>query len=109
MKKLEYKFRVVSEVTAVADFEKGTSAVKETKVLLECSNREARAWKDNKGVVNEIGMKAQTQGLIQGLVANIHYAHQKEMWNSAEHLRYIINELERGFAFANAMADTTKM
>ncbi len=43
------------------------------------------------------GSKAITQCFVQGLIGNIHYAHQKGMRNDAEHLRYIISELERGF------------
>lgn len=43
------------------------------------------------------GTKALTQCFIQGLVGNIHNAHEKGFWDSAEHLRYIIKELERGF------------
>lgn len=35
--------------------------------------------------------------LVQGLVGNIHLAHEKGFRDSAEHLRWIISELERGF------------
>ena len=43
------------------------------------------------------GTKALTQCFVQGLIGNIHNAHQKGFWDSAAHLRYIIAELERGF------------
>jgi hypothetical protein len=43
------------------------------------------------------GSQCLTIAFIQGLIGNIHYCHQKEQWDSAEHLRYIIAELERGF------------
>jgi len=43
------------------------------------------------------GTKALTQCFIQVLVGNIHNAHQKGFWNDAEHLKYIISELEDGF------------
>ena len=36
--------------------------------------------------------------LIQGLVGNIHFANDNKYRDSAEHLRWIISELERGFA-----------
>jgi 3',5'-cyclic AMP phosphodiesterase CpdA len=36
--------------------------------------------------------------LVQGLVGNIHAAHQSGFRDSAEHLRWIIAELEKGFA-----------
>lgn len=47
---------------------------------------------------NSLGVQAITSTLVQGLVANIHGAHQHGTRDSAEHLRYIISELERGFA-----------
>ena len=52
---------------------------------------------DKNGVANKEGVKATTQCFVQGLVANIHAGHQQKLWDSAEHLRYIIKELERGF------------
>lgn len=44
------------------------------------------------------GFKALSQLFIQGLIANIHTAHQAKVWDSAEHLRFIIGNLEKGFA-----------
>lgn len=106
---MEYRFIVTSEVTAVADMKKGRSTIKETKVFLDCSDENARVWKDKKGVVNGTGLKVQTLGLIQGLVTNIHVGHQLGTWDSAEHLRYIIKELEKGFVIANAIVDVSTL
>lgn len=49
------------------------------------------------GVPNEDGVKVFTNILVQGLVGNIHYAHQNGYIDSAKHLRYVIEQLERGF------------
>jgi hypothetical protein len=46
---------------------------------------------------NKEGCKAITETLIQGIIANIHFAHQKNYRDSAEHLRDIIKKLEEGF------------
>lgn len=43
------------------------------------------------------GVQAYTLCFTQGLIANLHYAHQMNLWDSAKHLRHIIAELERGF------------
>jgi hypothetical protein len=43
------------------------------------------------------GSKVLSNVLIQGLIGNIHMAHEKGFRDSAEHLRWIISELERGF------------
>jgi hypothetical protein len=50
-------------------------------------------------------IKPMTQCFIQGLVGNIHFAHEKGWWDSAEHLRYIIKELERGFVEVAKVSD----
>ena len=94
----KYQIQVTSRVDLIANYKKGSSTVEETNVLLEFHPEKAgRGFKDQNGMPNTKGMKAQTQGLVQGLIANIHFAHQNEMWDSAEHIRYIIKELERGF------------
>lgn len=53
---------------------------------------------NKEGLPTQIGTKTLTQCFIQGLVGNIHQAHENGYWDSAEHLRYIIAELERGFS-----------
>lgn len=44
------------------------------------------------------GSKVLSNVLVQGLIGNIHSAHQQGFRDSAEHLRWIIEELTRGFA-----------
>lgn len=55
-------------------------------------------YNDKAGLPTKSGSHALTQTFVQGLIGNIHYAHQKGYRDSADHLRYIIGELERGFA-----------
>lgn len=43
------------------------------------------------------GVKALSNVFVQGLVGNIHHAHSKGYWKDADHIRYIIAELECGF------------
>lgn len=61
-------------------------------------NLDQSVYLDKDGVPTEIGSKTLTNVLVQGLVGNIHQAHQNGYWDRAEHLRYAIAELERGFA-----------
>lgn len=56
-----------------------------------------KCYLDKNGLPTADGSHALTQTLVQGLVGNIHLAHQKGFRDSAEHLRYIISELEKGF------------
>ncbi|MEL6835225.1 MAG: hypothetical protein AAFP77_19655 [Bacteroidota bacterium] len=104
---MEYEFIVASKVTAEADFKTGKSKMVSCDVQLIADDQIEAPWKNN-GLVNQAGMKVQTQGLIQGLVANIHWAHQMGYWDSAEHLRYIIENLERGFSHAHNEATVGK-
>jgi hypothetical protein len=60
-------------------------------------NVERKNFFDKEDLLTADGSKALSQCFIQGLIGNIHYAHQKGIWDSAEHMRYIISELERGF------------
>lgn len=71
----------------------------ETKLALDCSkNLDVSQYLDDEKIFTKDGCKAITTTLICGLVGNIHFAEQYGYFNSAEHLRHIIAELERGFA-----------
>lgn len=49
------------------------------------------------GLPTKEGVNAVTQCFVQGLVANMHYADKMGYRKEADHLRYIIAELENGF------------
>lgn len=51
----------------------------------------------DKGYPNYDGTALITNTLTQGLIANIHMAHQNKFYDSAAHLRKIIKDLEDGF------------
>lgn len=57
-----------------------------------------KQYLDEDGLPTEAGSKALSNVLIQGLVGNIHLAHEKGFRDSVEHLEWIISELGRGFA-----------
>lgn len=77
-----------------------------TSIVLEISrNLDLDEYHDKEGNPTDDGVQALTQTLVQGLIGNIHYAHQRGLKNDAEHLRYIIDELGRGFA-TNAIVQT---
>lgn len=70
----------------------------ETKFNLDVSdNLDKSKYIDENGLPTAAGTKAITNNFVQGLIGNIHTAHQKGYWDSAEHLRFIIAELESGF------------
>jgi hypothetical protein len=72
--------------------------IKQTKFRLEPSDvLDKKMYVQEDGLLTEAGTKALTHVLVQGLIGNIHQSHQRGLIDSAEHLRHIIAELERGF------------
>lgn len=100
---------VFARVTAVADFDNKRSYVKHVDTQITARPGVGKDWKDDSGFLTPEGFKAQTHGFVQGLIANIHAADQKGGWDSAEHIRYIIENLERGFAQASVTISESEM
>lgn len=92
-----YYFTGISRVTY--DHQPGdlTSKHMKTDMRLELSNNLDHKRYLNKGLPTKEAIKPLSLCFIQGLVANIHKAHEEGWWDSADHLKYIIKELERGF------------
>jgi hypothetical protein len=75
-----------------------TSSHVATDFFLEVSrNLDKSKYLDKNDLPTKDGLKPLSQAFIQGLVGCIHMGHNKDWWDSADHLRYIINELQRGF------------
>src|SRR6478609_11792101 len=53
------------------------------------------------------GSFALSNVLVQGLIGNIHLAHERGWRDSAEHLRWIIAQLEQGFAAVCDVEEST--
>lgn len=81
-----------------------------TDVRLDISdNLDKRTYFDKNDLPTKEGTKPLTQCFVQGLVANIHKAHQEGWWDSAAHLRYIMDELQRGFVSADVIVRESTM
>lgn len=75
-----------------------TSVVKATDFYLTISkNLDQGKYLDKNGLPTAAGSHSLTVAFVMGLIGNIHMAHKKGYRNDAEHLRYIIAQLERGF------------
>lgn len=96
---MEFHFEGIARVTM--EHSKGSTTSKHvaTDFFLECSeNLDEKKYMNDEDCLTKDGSHALTQCFVQGLIGNIHFAHQHGYLNDAEHLRYIIGELERGFA-----------
>jgi len=92
-------FTGISKVTLEPNPDGKSSRHIATDFRLEVSkNQEKKIFLDFNDRPKKEGIKPLTIAFIHGLVGNIHLAHEKGWWDSAEHLRYIIDELTRGFA-----------
>lgn len=96
---MNYTIEGICRVTASYGNGDKTSKHIATDFFLEVSeNLDENKYIDQDDVLTKDGSHALTQCFVQGLIGNIHFAHQKGYRNDAEHLRYIISELERGFS-----------
>ncbi len=93
---MKFSFEVFSKLEL--EYTKETENVRHvgTKFFLECSkNLDRSKYLDKRDLPTKEGCIAITNVLIQGLVGNLHFSNQKGYRESAEHLRYIIGELEK--------------
>lgn len=89
-------FTGVSRIVGVPS-EKGLT-IKYCDYFLEISDNLVKSqYLNANDLPHKDGYKAFTQALVQGLSANIAKAHEDGAWPEADHLRYIIKELERAF------------
>lgn len=94
---MEFSFTGVSRVTMEHHKGMPTSQHVATDFFLEVSeNLDKNIYLQN-GLPTKDGLKPLTQTFIQGLVGCIHFGHNNGWWDSAEHIRYIIDEIQRGF------------
>lgn len=95
---MQFEFKTTCSLTLEHKLGDSSSKHVSTKFNLEVSdNLEPAKYLDAEGLPTANGSQAITQCLVQGLIGNIHMANESGFRNDAEHLRYIISELERGF------------
>ena len=95
---MEFSFEAKVVLTLEHKKEMTTSKHVATDFNLEVSDNLVRSqYLDKEDLPTEAGSKTLSNVLVQGLIGNIHLAHEKGFRDSAEHLRWIISELERGF------------
>lgn len=103
---MEASFTGISKITLSPNPDGKTSRHIATDFTLEVSkNQDKNMFLDFKGRTKKEGVKPLTMTFIQGLVGNVHFAHERGYWDSAEHLRYIIAELTRGFASVASVSE----
>lgn len=101
MAKVKFEYTVAARLQMECDTEKGKSRLMACDTQIFAHESIEKDWLNDEGLPNKEGMRAQTMGFVQGIVSNIHASHQLGYIDSAEHLRYVISEIERGFAKAN--------
>lgn len=103
---MEFSFEGLVKLTM--DYQEGETRSKHvsTEFLLNVSDGlDKSKYLDHEELPNAEGSFALSNVLVQGLIGNIHFAHDVGFRDSAEHLRWIIAELEKSFV---AVANVTK-
>jgi len=81
----------------------------ETNLRIDCSpGLDKSKYISDETVFTAEGSKVATTAFCQALIGNIHIAHQYGFRDSAEHLRYIIDTITKGFAAVPDIAITEK-
>ena len=99
------EFKIEGRSVVTLEHNKGDKKSKhiQTDFNLDVSGGLDRSMYLENDLPTAVGTKALTIAFVQGLVGNIHHGHQKGYWNDAEHIRYVIEELKKGFV---KIADT---
>lgn len=104
------EFSLRADVVLVLNYEEGMTSSKHvsTNFNLDVSdNIQREVYLNREDLPTAEGSRALSNVLVQGLIGNIHFAHDEGFRDSAEHLRWIIAELEKGFvSVANVSKDT---
>ena len=71
----------------------------ETNIRIDCSPElDESKYISEETVFTKEGSKIATMAFCQAIIGNIHIAHENGFRDSAEHLRYIIETITKGFA-----------
>lgn len=95
---MEFKFKGTVVLTLEPKSDGLGSSHVSTDIGLDVTENLQRShYLNDEDLPTKAGTQALTQCFVQGLIGNIHQAHENGLRDSAEHLRYIIAELEKGF------------
>lgn len=93
------QFSLEGKSILTLDYKEGEnkSTFVSTDFFLKVSGCDEKNFINEEGIPNKEGSKALSQCFISGLISNLHYGRERGYWDDAEHLRFIISELERMF------------
>lgn len=93
-----FYFTAISKIGLGYEDGENKSTLQETSVRLEISkNLDKKKYLQKDGIPTGEGIKPMTLAFIQGLIANVKVADKRGWWKEADHMRYIIDELNRAF------------
>lgn len=98
MSKQQFHFAAIAKITL--EHEKGspTSVLKASDLRLEISgNLDRSMYIDGKGLPRKEALKPITNALVMGLITNMRMGAHKGWWKEGEHMRYVIDQLQRAF------------
>jgi hypothetical protein len=94
----EFSFRTISEVVFKHEGTEQGSAMQSVDLRLEVSENLDRArYLNEDDLPHKDGIKAASITLVAAINTNIYTAHHAKQWDSAEHLRWVIDTLQKMF------------
>ena len=95
---MRFGFQAVATIELEYSKEQTKSKLVASQITIDVSaNLNKRAYINEDGAPTADGAKAMTNTFIAGLTANIHHSQKYGYWNESDHIRFIIEELQKGF------------
>lgn len=92
-----FYFTAISKIGLVHKEGELTSHLEETLVRLEISKNLSKEVYLKRDLPTNEGIRPMQQAFIQGIMTNIKIADKNGWWKEADHLKYIIDELQRAY------------
>jgi hypothetical protein len=98
MSKRQFHFAAIAKITLEHETGAPTSVLKASDLRLEVSgNLDRSVYIDGKGLPRKEALKPISNALVMGLITNMRMGAAKGWWKEGEHMRYVIDQLQRAF------------
>lgn len=98
MPKQQFHFAAISKITLEHETGMTSSVLKQTDIRFEISNNlDRKVYFDSHGLPTKEAIKPITNALVMGLIANVRTGAANGWMTDYEHMKYIIDQLQRAF------------
>jgi hypothetical protein len=110
MPNIQFHFVAISKITMRHEMGAPASQINHTDIRLDVSkNLNKATYLDQEGLPTKEAIKPISLAFLQGIITNIQLGHEKGWWKEADHMRYVIDELQRAFVHPTNGLEVTRM